>query len=145
MQVPFVLRFYYPEPKNIARDKINRLIHASSLKMAVEMSSVTLQNSRCMYWNCFELLPTVLTLFESVVKKRFGSCIQSIRFWIHPRCRSFVSIIRFWCFCVKKRTPTCFVSYLNNCQRADTRLRGGNIIKSCAKVPRQNESRSDVK
>ena len=26
------------------------------------------------YWQYF-------TLFESVVKKRFGSCIQSIRFW----------------------------------------------------------------
>ena len=66
---------------------------------------------------------------------------------IHPRCRSFVSIIRFWYFFWKETHPNlhCFFSYSNNCQRADTRLRGGAIIKSCAKVPRQNESRSDVK
>ena len=29
---------------------------------------------------------------------------------IHPRCRSFVSIIRFWYFFEKKRTPTYIVS-----------------------------------
>ena len=39
MQVPFVLRFYYPEKT----DKIDRLIHASSLKMAVKMSNVVKQ------------------------------------------------------------------------------------------------------
>ena len=26
----------------------------------------------------------------------------------------------------------------------DARLQGGSLIKACAKVPRQNESRSDV-
>ena len=32
---------------------------------------------------CFELPLAVFTLFGSVVKKRFGSCIKIIRFWIH--------------------------------------------------------------
>ena len=63
MQVLFVLRFYHPDKT----DKIDRLLHASSLKMAVKMK------------NCFKLPLAVFTLFGSVVKKPLGSCIQSIR------------------------------------------------------------------
>ena len=60
-----------------------------------------------MYYNCFELPLEIFTLFGSVVKKRFGSCIQSIRFLdmiqrIHLRCGSCGSMIRFWIL-VKKR------------------------------------------
>ena len=39
MQVLFIFRFYHPEKT----DKIDRLIHASSSKMAVKMSSVVKQ------------------------------------------------------------------------------------------------------
>ena len=72
MQVLFVLRFYHPNKT----DKIDRLVHASSSQMAVKTSSVVKQ------LQYFELPLAVFTLFGSVVKKRFGSCIQSIRFWI---------------------------------------------------------------
>ena len=36
------------------------------------------------------------------------------------------------------------VEIANEQLRDDARLRGGSIIEPCAKVPRQNESRSDV-
>ena len=52
MQVLFVLRFYHLDKT----DKIDRLLHASSLKMAVKM----------------KLPQAVFTLFGSVVKKRLG-------------------------------------------------------------------------
>ena len=79
MQVPFVLRFYHPDKK----DKIGRFIHSLGSKMALK------------------LLPlAVFSLFE--VKKRCGSCIQSIRFWIwsknSPHLWIIISIL------VKKRT-----------------------------------------
>ena len=38
----------------------------------------------CLVWitKCFKLPLAVFSLLGSVVKKRLGSCIQSIRFWI---------------------------------------------------------------
>ena len=78
MQVPFVivLRFYHPD----ITDKIDRLIHASGSKMALKMSSVVKQ---LMYvLNFFRVTAGKIHSFRSVVKKRFGSFIQSIRFWI---------------------------------------------------------------
>ena len=101
MQVLFVLRFYHPEKT----DKIDRLIHASSSKMAVKMSSVVKQ------------LLYVLKLFRVT-----AGCIHSFRIRsketfrimypkypvldmiqrIHLRCGSFEPIIRF-SILVKKR------------------------------------------
>ena len=68
MQVLFVLRFYHSDKT----DKIDRLIHALSSKMAVKMSSVVKQ-----------LLCVLTEIVWSYRLKRFGSCIQSIRFWIN--------------------------------------------------------------
>ena len=60
--------------------------------MALKMSSVVKQ---LMYVkNYFELRLAVFTLSGSLVKKRFGSCVQSTG--IHLCCGSFGSIICLW-------------------------------------------------
>ena len=68
MQVAFVLQLYYPDKT----DKIDHLMHASSSDYVTVLS-----NSCCMYQNCFGLQLAVFTFFGFIVKKRFGSCIQS--------------------------------------------------------------------
>ena len=64
MQVSFVLRFYYPDKT----DKIDRLPW-------LELKDGRKDEQCCR-------TAAVFTLVEFVVKKRFGSCIQSIPVWI---------------------------------------------------------------
>ena len=52
-------------------------------RYAVKISSLA---KKLMYvLNCFELPLAIFTLSGSVVNKCFGSCIQSIRFWISSK------------------------------------------------------------
>ena len=108
MQVPIVivLRFYHAD----ITDKIDRLIHASSSKMALKMSSVVKQ------------LMYVLKRFRVTAGKIHSFRIRSketLRIIypkypvldmiqrIHLRCGSFGSIIHFWNL-VKKRNIDLF-------------------------------------
>ena len=79
MQALFVLRFYHPEKT----DKIDRLIHASSSKMAVNMSSVVKQLLYVL--KLFRVTAGCIHSFRILSKETYVSdhaCIQSIRFWI---------------------------------------------------------------
>ena len=69
----FVLRFYDHDKTDI----IERLIHASGLKMALKMSSVVKQ---LMYVRN-QIVSSIHFIRGSVIKKRFGSRIQSILLW----------------------------------------------------------------
>ena len=69
----FVLRFYDHDKTDI----IERLIHASGLKMALKMSSVVKQ---LMYVRN-QIVSSIHSIRGSVIKKRFGSRIQSILLW----------------------------------------------------------------
>jgi len=101
MQVLFVLGFYHPDKT----DKIDRLIHASSSKMAVKMSGVVKQllyvlklfrvTAGCIH--CFRI-PSKETFRIMYPKYPVLDMIQRI----HLRCGSFGSIICFWNL-VKKR------------------------------------------
>ena len=69
----FVLRFYHHDKTDI----IERLIHASGLKMALKMSSVVKQ---LMYVRN-KIVSSIHSFRGSVIKKRFGSRIQSNLLW----------------------------------------------------------------
>ena len=69
----FVLRFYHHDKTDI----IERLIHASGLKMALKMSSVVKQ----LMYERNNVVSSIHSFRGSVVKKRFGSRIQSILLW----------------------------------------------------------------
>ena len=72
MQVLFVLRFYHLY--------IKRIILDSGSKTVVWVNRLVKKLMYDMYVIQFELPLATFTLFVSVVKKHFGSCIQSIRF-----------------------------------------------------------------
>ena len=69
----FVLRFYHHDKTDI----IERLNHASGLKMALKMSSVV---KNLMYVRN-KIVSSIHSFRGSVIKKRFGSRIQSILLW----------------------------------------------------------------
>ena len=101
MQVLFVLRFYLTEKT----DKIDRLIHASSSKMAVKMSSVVKQLLYVL--NLFRFTAGCIHSFRILSKETFRIMypkypVLDIIQRIHLRCGSFGSTIRF-SILVKKR------------------------------------------
>ena len=101
MQVLFVLGFYHPDKT----DKIDRLIHYSSSKKAVMISSLV---KKLMYvLKLFRVTSGNIHSFR--IRSKETPRIMYPKYpvldmiqKIHRRCGSFGSIIRFWMF-VKKR------------------------------------------
>ena len=73
MQVMFVLRFYHPDKT----DKINRLIHDSGSK-----DKLSCQNADVCIKIVSSTAGNIHSFPQKKKKKRFGSFIQSIQFWI---------------------------------------------------------------
>ena len=76
MQVLFILQFYHPDKTH----KIDRLIHASSSKMAVKMSSVVKQLLYVLKW--FRVTTGCIHSFQMRSKETFWIMYPMYPVWI---------------------------------------------------------------